>query len=81
MSIIYKIFNPLRHIAPITIKFKILLQKVTRAGLEWDDPLQSELAKEAGTALEEMVLMEDVTYPERADHRRSLAHVTRTTAQ
>ena len=60
---IYKIFDPLGLLAPITIKFKILLQKVTRAGLEWDNPLQSGLAKEAGTTLEEIVLMEDVTYP------------------
>ena len=63
MSIIYKIFDPLGLLAPITIKFKILLQKVTRAGLEWDEPMQIGLAKEAGTALEEMVLMDDVTYP------------------
>ena len=38
-------------------------KKLTKADLEWDEPLQSELTKEAGAALVEMVLTEDVTYP------------------
>ena len=41
-------------------------KKLTRAGLEWDEPLQNELAKEVVAALEEMVLREDVTYPRSA---------------
>ena len=38
-------------------------KKLTKADQEWDEPLQRELTKEAGSMLEEMVLMEDVTYP------------------
>ena len=34
--------------APITIKYRTLLQELTKAGLDWDKPLQGELAKEAG---------------------------------
>ena len=45
--------------APITIKYRTLLQKLTKARLDWDEPLQGELAKEAGAVLEEMMLMND----------------------
>ena len=38
-------------------------KKLTKADLEWDEPLQNKITQEAGAALEEMVLMEDVTYP------------------
>ena len=47
MPTIYKIFNP------ISIKFNILLQNLAKAALKWDEPLQGELAKEAGAMLEE----------------------------
>ena len=49
--------------APITTMYRILLQKLAKAGLDWYKPLQCELAKEAGTALEEMVLIEELTPP------------------
>ena len=54
ISNINKIFDPLGLLAPITIKFKSLLQKLIKASLDWDKPLQGELAKEAGAVLQEM---------------------------
>ena len=63
VSIIYRIFDPLGLLTLITVKFKIILQKLIKAGLGWDESLQDELTKEAGAVLEEMVLMKDVFYP------------------
>ena len=48
VSMIDKIYDPFDLLAPSMIKLKMLLQKLT---------------KETGAMLEEMVLMEDVTYP------------------
>ena len=36
-------------------------KKLTEADQEWDEPLQSNLTKEAGVVLEEEVLMVDIT--------------------
>ena len=41
VSHIYKIFDSLGLLAPTTIKFKMLLQKWTKAGLEWNEPLEA----------------------------------------
>ena len=41
VSNIYKIFDHLGLLAPTTIKFKMLLQKWTKAGLEWNEPLEA----------------------------------------
>ena len=56
VSTSYKIFDPFDLLAPITIKSKMLLQKLTKGDLQWDEPLQCKLAREAGAVLEEMVL-------------------------
>ena len=53
----YEIFVPLGLFA--AIKIRIPLHKLTKADPEWDEPLQGELTKEAGAALEEMVLRKD----------------------
>ena len=65
VSIIYRNFDPIGLLAPIAIKLMILLQKLSKAGVEWDQPLQDELAKESGTVLGEMVLMRDSLYTHR----------------
>ena len=41
-----KIFDPFDLLAPFTIKFRMLRQRYIKADLEWDEPLQGELAKE-----------------------------------
>ena len=36
VSLVGRIYNPLRFLVPITIKFKILFQKLCKSKLEWD---------------------------------------------
>lgn len=45
-SLIGKFYDPLSFLAPVTIKFKVLFQKLCRDRLEWDMSLPEELAKE-----------------------------------
>ena len=59
-SNINKIFDPLGLRAPTTIKYESLLQKLIKAGLEWVEPLQGKLDKEAGAVRQEMELMKRV---------------------
>lgn len=38
-SLISKLFDPLGLLAPVTIRAKILMQKLWELKLQWDDPL------------------------------------------
>ena len=40
-----KVFDPLSWLAPVTIRPKILLQKIWKTKIGWDDPLPSSLIK------------------------------------
>ena len=46
VSLIGKFYDPLGFLTPITIKFKILFQKLCQIKLNWDDTLPEELIKE-----------------------------------
>jgi hypothetical protein len=46
VSLIGKFYDPLGFLAPITIKFTILFQKLCQIKLNWDDTLPEELIKE-----------------------------------
>jgi hypothetical protein len=63
VSAIYSIYDPIGLIAPITIKYKLLLQKLSHIKDGWDDELEPGLASEARAVLKEMVLAQDVTFP------------------
>merc|ERR1711891_115182 len=63
MSQIHSIYDPLGLLSPITIKFKLVLQKMVEAKLDWDDPLEGELEKEAKSALVEMIGTKSVSFP------------------
>ena len=41
-----KLFDPVSWLAPVIIKFKVILQKLWTQGVEWDDVLPSELQNE-----------------------------------
>ena len=49
--------------SPITIKFKLVLQKMVQAQMDWDKPLEGKLRKEAETALIEMVRSSTISFP------------------
>ena len=63
MSQIHGIYDPLGLLSPITIKFKLVLQRMVEAKLNWDDPLEGELEKEAKSALVEMIGTRSVSFP------------------
>ena len=46
VSLIGKFYDPLGFLAPVTIKFKILFQKLCQTKLDWDNLLPEELIKE-----------------------------------
>ncbi len=46
VSLIGKFYDPLGFLAPVTIKFKILFQKLCQNKLEWDSALPEELMQE-----------------------------------
>ncbi|XP_058448762.1 uncharacterized protein LOC131428735 [Malaya genurostris] len=43
LSEISRLFDPLGLISPVTIIAKIIMQRIWKAGLAWDDPLKEEL--------------------------------------
>ena len=43
MSIASKIYDPIGLISPITIRFKVLLQELHGARIEWDEEINGEL--------------------------------------
>ena len=63
MSQIYSIYDPLGLLSPITIKYKLLLQRMVVEGLEWDEPLDGELLNQSQAVLKEMVLAGEVEFP------------------
>ena len=63
MSQIHGIYDPLGLLSPITIKFKLVLQKMVEAKMDWDEPLEGDLRKEAETALIEMIRSSTISFP------------------
>ena len=45
LSQVYTIYNPLGLLSPITIKYKIVLQRMVIEKLDWDNRLSPELEK------------------------------------
>ena len=43
VSLVGRFYNPLGFLSPITIRFKILFQRLCRNKLGWDDTLPEEL--------------------------------------
>ena len=60
VSNVNKIVHPISLLPPNTIKYKSLLQKLSRTGLEWVKPQQDELDERAGAVRQEMKLMKGV---------------------
>ena len=62
VSVIYSIFDPLGLIAPLTIKYKLLLKEFNKVpNLGWSDPVRAELALQFKKLFEEMLSM-DIIY-------------------
>ena len=63
MSQIHSIYDPLGLLSPITIKFKLVLQEMVQAKMDWDKPLEGELKKKAVTALIKMARVSSISFP------------------
>ena len=66
VSQVYGIFDPLGLVSPVTVNYKLLLQKLTKAGADWDEELDEELAYESRQVLKAMVEANDVIFPRAA---------------
>jgi hypothetical protein len=63
VSIVQSIYDPLGLLAPLTLKLKLLLQKLSCVDIGWDEPLDKTLTGQAREALKEIVKVRDVTFP------------------
>ena len=63
VSQIYGIYDPLGLLSPITIKYKILLQRLSSESAKWDDKLEGDLLESARDILKEMVMASDIVFP------------------
>ena len=61
-SQVYAIYDPLGLIAPLVIKFKLLLQELHRRKLPWDESLPKDLDSMARKQLKEIVLSGDIVF-------------------
>ena len=62
-SQVYGIYDPLGLLSPVTVKYKLLLQKLTTHGLAWDDPIPEDLDAQAREILKEIVLAGEIKFP------------------
>ena len=60
MSIVPKLWDPFGYTLPVSISYRIDLQRIWEEGLDWDDPLPFEMADAWKLHLEEMRLLEDI---------------------
>ncbi|XP_015767460.1 PREDICTED: uncharacterized protein LOC107346196 [Acropora digitifera] len=54
-------FDPMGLISPFTVRAKILFQELWRRGLEWHDPLDSDIEQEWASWKSELLQLNDVT--------------------
>ena len=63
LSVLASQFDPLGFLAPCLLGGKLILQRVTTMGLEWDDVLSDELLKEWKMWVDSMKLFVDFSIP------------------
>ena len=49
------LYDPLRLLSPITLKYKLILQQLVQTGIGWDEPLPADIPKTAKSVLREIV--------------------------
>ena len=60
-SLASRMFDPMGLISPFTGRSKILFQELWRRGLEWDDPLDSDIEREWSSWKSEFLQLKDLT--------------------
>ena len=69
VSLVGRIYDPLGFLAPVTIKFKILFQKLCKSKLEWDCNLPEELLKEWRSLVADLKEAGPISIPRSYDYR------------
>ena len=69
VSLIGRFYDPLGFLAPITIKFKVLFQKLCQSRLDWDGDLLEELLREWRSLLGDLKEAAPVSIPRSYDYR------------
>ena len=62
LSQVHGIYDPLGLLSPLTIKFKILIQKINDLGMGWDEEITDSLRDEVVAVLRNMVLAGPVVF-------------------
>ena len=65
LSQVHRVFDSLGLLSPLTIRYKLLIQKIVALGLEWDEILSGDMA-ESRSVLREMVMAGTVEFPRSA---------------
>nr|XP_049703740.1 uncharacterized protein LOC110383544 [Helicoverpa armigera] len=63
LSEVAKLYDPLGWIAPVVVNAKILIQKLWKSGLEWDDSLTNDLKVEWLKYREELIDLKNLKIP------------------
>ena len=63
LSISARIFDPVGHLTPLVLLFKILFQRVWEAGGGWDDPVPQDIRMEWMEIVVGLVVLSDLTIP------------------
>ena len=56
-------FDPLRFLSPFTITAKVLMQEMWAIGVDWDDPLPSEVVRKVNSWFTELEQLPNVRIP------------------
>ena len=63
VSIVGRFYDPLKFLAPVILKFKLLFQKLCVHKMDWDQPLTDDLLKEWCTLLEDLQVDIPISIP------------------
>ena len=63
LSVVASVFDPLGLISPVVVACKLVLQKIWRSKLRWDDLLPADIAEEAGKLLKDLANINAFTFP------------------
>ena len=62
LSQIYAVYYPLGLLCPITIKYKLLLQRMVVEKKGWDEPLEGDLLEDSRDVLIEMIIAGEIKF-------------------
>ncbi len=70
LSQITKVYDPLNFALPVTIRGRIIMRKIWKQNLNWDDQLPEEICKEVEKIVKDTEMITEVSYPRQALNER-----------